>query len=54
MYLQELYRHCESFRYFTQNGGVGAKEIALLNQALKETAPFSDTTIHFLTVLAEN
>jgi F-type H+-transporting ATPase subunit O len=53
-YIQELYRHCDSFRYFTQNAGVGGKEVAQLNQALRETAPFSETTLHFLTVLAEN
>jgi len=54
MYLSELYTHSESFRLFTENAGVGQKEIKLLNQALLETAPFNETTIHFLTVLAEN
>lgn len=54
MYLSELYTHSESFRLFTENAGVGQKEIKLLNQALLETAPFHETTIHFLTVLAEN
>jgi len=54
MYLSELYHHSESFRQFTENAGVGIKEIKLLNKALLETAPFADTTIHFLTVLAEN
>lgn len=54
MYLKELYTHCESFRLFTENGGVGMHEIIKLNQALQSIAPFSDVTIHFLTVLAEN
>lgn len=53
-YLQEIYHHCESFRLFTENGGVGGKEIGLLNNALKETAPFSEITLRFLSVLAEN
>lgn len=54
MYLSELYTHSESFRQFTENAGVGLKEIKLLNNALLETASFHETTIHFLTVLAEN
>lgn len=54
MYLAELYRESEQFRLFTENAGVGAKEIRQLNEALLETAPFHETTIHFLTVLAEN
>lgn len=53
-YLHSLYTHCESFRLFTENAGVGVKEIALLNKALLDTAPFSDTTMKFLEVLAEN
>jgi ATP synthase F1 delta subunit len=54
MYLSELHKHSESFRLFTENAGVGLKEITQLNEALLETAPFHPTTIHFLTVLAEN
>ena len=53
-YLQELFTHCESFRLFTENQGVGRKEILELNEALKQTAPFSDVTLKFLEVLAEN
>jgi hypothetical protein len=53
-FLQEIYKNSETFRLFTENGGVGSIEIAKLNIALKETAPFCDTTLHFLTVLAEN
>ena len=53
-YLRELYTHSESFRLFTENAGVGEKEIRELNKALLDTAPFSEVTIHFLTVLAEN
>lgn len=54
MYLSQLYTHSDVFRMFTENAGVGPKEIALLNKALLETASFHDVTIHFLTVLAEN
>ncbi len=54
MYLSDLYTHSEVFRDFTQNSGVGVKEITLLNKALSETAQFHDITHHFLTVLAEN
>ncbi len=54
MYLSELYTHSVSFRQFTENAGVGLKEIQQLNEALLDTAPFHKTTIHFLTVLAEN
>ena len=54
MYLTEIYKHSEQFALFTENGGVGSKEIAALNKALLDTAPFSSTTLHFLTVLAEN
>ena len=53
-YLRALYTHCEAFRLFTENAGVGAKEIEQLNSALLETAPFSKTTLTFLEVLAEN
>lgn len=54
MYLSDLYTHSEVFRDFTQNSGVGVKEITMLNKALSETAQFHDITHHFLTVLAEN
>lgn len=53
-FLQEIYRNSETFRLFTENGGVGVKEVEQLCDALRETAPFSDTTFRFLTVLAEN
>ena len=52
--MQEIYKNSEMFRLFTENGGVGTNEIRKLNEALKETAPFSETTLKFLTVLAEN
>lgn len=53
-YLQELFIHCESFRLFTENQGVGEKEIKALNEALRATAPFSEVTLKFLEVLAQN
>ena len=54
LYLAELYTHCESFRLFTENQGVGSAEIRKLNEALLQTAQFSDVTLHFLTILSEN
>lgn len=54
MYLSELYKHSEMFRHFTENAGVGLKEIQELNKALQSVAEFNDVTMHFLTVLAEN
>lgn len=39
---------------FTENQGVGRREIKLMNNALKEIAPFHDLTIHFMVILAEN
>jgi F-type H+-transporting ATPase subunit O len=54
MYLKELHTHCDHFRLFTENQGVGEKEIIALNGALRETAPFSDVTYKFLEVLAVN
>jgi F0F1-type ATP synthase delta subunit len=54
MYLSELYKHSEVFRQFTENAGVGNKEISELNTVLRETAEFNPITHHFLTILAEN
>ena len=54
IYLSELYTHSVMFRQFTENGGVGLKEITELNKALTSVAEFHPCTIHFLVVLAEN
>lgn len=54
MYLSELYTHSDMFRQFTENGGVGTREITELNKALQEVASFHQCTMHFLVVLAEN
>lgn len=54
VYLQALYKNSETFRNFTQNAGVGAKEIALFNEGLKSIGDFHPTTLKFLEVLAEN
>ena len=54
VYLAELYKHSEEFRLFTENAGVGRKEILLFNAVLQETAEFDQTTMKFLEVLAEN
>jgi F-type H+-transporting ATPase subunit O len=53
-YLGELYANSESFQLFTQNGGVGLKEIHQFNKGLREFADFHDVTIRFIEVLAEN
>ena len=54
VYLGQLYDNSESFQLFTQNAGVGMKEIKLFNQSLKETGDFHDVTYRFIEVLAEN
>ena len=53
-YLGEIYKSSETFRLFTQNGGVGKIEINKFNKALLETGTFHPLTIKFLEVLAEN
>lgn len=54
VYLAHLYKHCEHFRLFTENSGIGLTQVKLLNGALAETASFDDVTYKFLTVLAES
>ena len=39
---------------FTQNGGVGRREITQFNEALQSVATFNPLTIKFLEILAEN
>ena len=54
IYIGQLYENSETFQLFTQNAGVGLKEIKAFNQSLKETADFSEVTYRFIEVLAEN
>lgn len=54
VYLGELYKSSETFRLFTQNGGVGRIEINKFNEGLKDMATFHPLTIKFLEILAEN
>jgi len=54
VYLSELYKNSETFRLFTQNGGVGRTEINKFNAALLSVADFHPTTIKFLEILADN
>ena len=49
-----MYENSEQFKLFTQNAGVGHKEIMLFNEALKSLGDFHPLTIHFLEVLADN
>jgi F0F1-type ATP synthase delta subunit len=53
VYIGHLHKHCEHFRLFTENGGIGITGITALNKALSETAKFEDVTLKFLVVLAE-
>jgi F-type H+-transporting ATPase subunit delta len=53
-FLGELYQNSESFQLFTQNAGVGVKEIRAFNAGLQETGDFHKVTIRFIEVLAEN
>jgi len=53
-YLAELYANSESFQLFTQNAGVGIKEIRQFNAGLQEAGDFHKVTIRFIEVLAEN
>lgn len=52
--MSELYTNSEGFQLFTENAGMGIKEVRQFNQALQELGSFSDTTIRFIEVLAEN
>ena len=54
IYIGHLYKHCEHFRLFTENSGIGLNQINALNQALSETASFEQVTLKFLVVLAES
>lgn len=54
VYLNHLYKHCEHFRLFTENNGIGLADVMKLNSALRETAHFDDVTFKFLVVLAES
>jgi F-type H+-transporting ATPase subunit O len=53
-FLAEMYSNSESFQMFTQNAGVGLKEIKLFNAGLQEAGDFHKVTIRFIEVLAEN
>jgi len=54
VYLKGLYDNSEAFYLFTQNGGVGSKEVKQFNEALQSVATFHPLTIKFLEILAEN
>ena len=54
MFLGELYKNSEAFQLFTQNAGVGLKEIRQFNKSLSETGDFHKVTLKFIEVLAEN
>jgi len=49
-----LYENSEHFKLFTQNAGVGSKEIKLFNEALLSLGDFHPLTINFLEILADN
>ena len=55
VFLGQLFENSESFQQFSQNAGVGIKEIRAFNDSLKSTgADISPVTIRFLEVLGEN
>jgi ATP synthase F1 delta subunit len=53
-YLGELYSNSESFRQFTENAGIGLREIKLFNDSLREVGDFDNVTLRFIEVLGEN
>lgn len=53
-FLGELYSNSESFQLFTQNAGIGIREIKEFNKSLQETGDFHAVTLRFIEVLAEN
>mmetsp|Transcript_4906 Transcript_4906/g.4531 ORF Transcript_4906/g.4531 Transcript_4906/m.4531 type:complete len:106 (-) Transcript_4906:204-521(-) len=53
-FLGELYDNSESFKSFTQNAGIGLKEVHLFNEALRGLGEFDKLTFKLLEVLAEN
>jgi len=55
VFIGHLYDNSETFQLFTQNAGIGLKEIRAFIQALKDTgADVAATTVRFIEVLAEN
>jgi len=54
VYIKALYDNSESFKLFTQNAGVGVREISAFNDALNSLGDFHPLTIKFLEILAEN
>lgn len=53
-FISEIYGSSESFRHFTENAGVGIREVRQINESLKQMGDIHDTTIRFIEVLAEN
>jgi F0F1-type ATP synthase delta subunit len=55
VFMANLFENSETLQMFTQNAGIGIKEIKAFNQGLKETgADISPVTSRFIEVLAEN
>ena len=55
VFLGQLFDNSESFQQFTQNAGIGSREIRQFNQSLLDTgADISPVTIRFIEVLADN
>lgn len=53
-YIKGLYDASDSFKQFTQNGGVGKREMTQFNAGLESVGTFHPLTIKFLEILAEN
>jgi len=54
VYIKGLYDASDSFKSFTQNAGVGKKEILLFNASLESVGTFHPLTMKFLEILAKN
>ena len=53
-FIEALHRNSESFKLFTENGGIGSKQIKQFNKDLHEVAPMQDVTLRFIEVCSEN
>jgi F-type H+-transporting ATPase subunit O len=53
-YIKGLYNASDSFKSFTQNAGVGKREMTQFNASLESIGTFNPLTIKFLEILADN
>jgi len=53
-FISELFDNSETFKQFTENAGVGTREIKIFIQSLQSMGTFDAVTIRFLEVLGDN